>query len=119
MRAGHPGGPTGRIVGTEDYLSEIWLRPALRGQHLKGPMDPDLRGTWLACQQGDRSFAKWTAIFGHRERSFVFLAKFAKDYEAASTGLTSSKTRSAFDFGYFGVSNAPYTSLRLKESPGE
>ena len=63
-------------------------------------MEPDLHGTWLACQQGDRSFAKWTAIFGHCERSFVFLAKFAKKHEAASTDLKSSKTRNVLNFGY-------------------
>ena len=54
-----------RIMDAEDYLPEILLRPALRGQKLKGPMEPDLHGTWLACGQGDRSIAKWIAIFGH------------------------------------------------------
>ena len=61
MRAivcGASGGAAVRIMDAEDYLLKIWLRPALRGQHLKGPMEPDLTGTWLSCRQGDRSFAK-------------------------------------------------------------
>ena len=39
---------------------------------------------------------------GHCERSFIFLAKskFAKNYEAASTDLKSSKTHNVLNFGY-------------------
>ena len=71
-------------------------------------MESDLHGTWLSCQQGCVSFAKWTAIFSHCERSFIFLAKFAENHEAASTDLKSSETRNVFNFGYLGVSNTPY-----------
>ena len=99
----------GRIVDAGAYLLKIWLRPALRGQHLKGPMEPNLYGTWLACQQGDRSFAKWTAIFGHCERSFIFLAKFAKKSRSRVYGPEKkAKVRNVLNFGYFGASNTPY-----------
>ena len=103
MRAiarGASGGTVVRIVDAGDYSPKIWLRPVLRGQHLKGPMEPDLHGTCLACRQGGRSFAKWTAIFGHCERSFIFLARFTKKYEAASTDVKSSKTRNMSNVGY-------------------
>ena len=70
-------------------------------------MKPDLHGSWLSCHQGDRSFAKWTAIFGNCRRSFIFLANFAKNEEVASRDLKSSETRNVFDFGYFGVFNTP------------
>ena len=38
------------------------------------------------------------AIFGHCERSFIFLANFAKNDEVASRDLKSSETRNVFDF---------------------
>ena len=34
----------GRIVVAGAYLPEIWLRPALRGQHLKGLTEPGFHG---------------------------------------------------------------------------
>ena len=68
------------------------------GRHLKGPMEPDLHGSYLGCREGDGngSSAKWTAIFGHCERSFFF-GEFREKRE----------TRNVFDSGYFGVSNTP------------
>ena len=75
MRAivrGASGGATVRIVDAGDYSPKLWLRPGLRGQHLKVPMEPDLHWTWMACRQGDRSFA---AIFGRCERIFSYKKK--------------------------------------------
>ena len=41
-----PGGSAVRIMEAGDYSPEIWLRQALRGQHLKGLTEPDLHGSW-------------------------------------------------------------------------
>ena len=101
------GGSAVRIVNAGAYLPKIWLPQAPRGQHLKDLTEPDLHGSWLACHQGDRSFAKWTAIFGHCGRSFIFLASFAKNDEVAARDLKSSETRNVFDVGYFRVFNPP------------
>ena len=35
-----------------DYSTEIWLRPDLRRQHLKAPMEPDLHGIATAKYGG-------------------------------------------------------------------
>ena len=83
-----------RIMDEGDYSPKTWLRPDLRGQHLKVPMEPDLHWTWLACRQGDRSF-------GHCERSFIFLVKFAKNQEAASMDLKRSKNLERVQFWVF------------------
>ena len=55
-----------------------------------------------------RVTAVWTAILGHCGRSFIFLVNFAKNGEVASQDLESSETCNMFNFGYFGVFNAPY-----------
>ena len=44
------GGTVVRIMDAGDYLPKTWLRPALKGRRLKGPMEPALHVTWLACR---------------------------------------------------------------------
>ena len=84
LYVGHPGGAAVRLMDAEDYLPEIWLRPALRGQHLKGPMEPDLHGTWLACRQDDREVDRH---FWQLWEEFYFPAEFREKRRVALSGL--------------------------------